>query len=150
MNCARIKDELKKIIALTDEKINPDDIFIEELPNSHTLDRLPSGKMAIYMFFLGNQCLKIGKVGSKSNARYTSQHYNPKSSKSNLAKTILSIKNEYDSDLSESNIAEWIKKNTNRVNILIDSKFGIPLLSLIEVFLQYKFPPKFEGFKSQK
>jgi len=47
------------------------------------------------------------KLGSKalSQARYTSQHYNPKSSNSNLAKSLLKYRDEFDlMDIDEDSI----------------------------------------------
>ncbi|MDQ6577004.1 MAG: hypothetical protein Q5546_08645, partial [Haemophilus parahaemolyticus] len=90
--------------------------------------------------------LKIGKVGAKSKARYTSQHYLPNSSISNLAKSIL--KDESFSNvhaITEKNVGEWIKDNCQRINILIDKELGHFALSLIEAMLHYKYQPKYEG-----
>lgn len=112
---------------------------------------LPPGKMAVYVFLWGDSCLKVGKVGPHSQARYTSQHYNPNSSNSNLAKSIL--KQGLDlglPSLSDKTVGNWIKTETNRVNFLLDQKLGIPVLSLMESFLQCRLRPKFEGFDSQK
>jgi hypothetical protein len=59
-------------------------------------------------------------VGPKSQARYTSQHYNPQSSNSNLAESLLSVGSELGlSELSESNASTWIKNNVDRVNFLL-------------------------------
>ena len=112
---------------------------------------LPSGKMAVYVFLWGNSCLKVGKVGPRSQARYTSQHYNPNSSNSNLAKSILKQGLELGlPSLSDTTVGNWIKTETDRVNFLLDQKLGIPVLSLMESFLQCRLRPKFEGFGSQK
>ncbi len=112
---------------------------------------LPSGKMAVYVFLWGDDCLKIGKVGPKSQARYTSQHYNPNSSNSNLAKSILKDKIKLGlHDLSESTVGNWIKSDTDRLNIILDERLGMPILSLLEAFLQCRLRPRFEGFDSQK
>jgi hypothetical protein len=43
---------------------------------------LPSGYFAIYGFCWNGRWLKIGKAGAQSQARYTSQHYNPGSAPS--------------------------------------------------------------------
>lgn len=112
---------------------------------------LPTGKMAVYVFLWGDLCLKVGKAGLCSQARYTSQHYNPNSSKSNLSKSILEkgLKFGFPS-LKEKDVGNWIKNETDRVNFLLDKKLGIPVLSLLESFLQCRLKPKFEGFDSQK
>jgi len=112
---------------------------------------LPPGKMAVYVFLWGESCLKVGKVGPRSQARYTSQHYNPNSSNSNLSKSILKKGLEIRlPSLSETMVGNWIKTETDRVNFLLDKKLGIPVLSLLESFLQCRLRPKFEGFDSQK
>ncbi len=132
--------------------IGEGDIQIENLPAPHVPPgALPSGKMAVYIFHWGGQCLKVGKVGPKSRARYTSQHYNPKSSNSNLAKSILKDKAVMGvTDVEENTVGNWVKQNTDRLNFLVPERFGIPLLSLLEAFLQCRLKPCFEGFETQK
>jgi len=125
--------------------LKEDDITLEVFhANNKHLNSVNSlnGKMAIYIFYSiqTNEYLKIGKVGVKSNSRFTNQHYNPLSSKSNLAKSL--IKNQI-SDFQ--NVEEWIRKNTNRYNIKINAKYGKFLLSFFETFLHLKLNPKFEG-----
>lgn len=67
-----------------------DDIRIEALPAPHAPPtRLPAGQMAVYVFTYGRDVLKVGKVGPKSQARYTSQHYNPGSAQSTLAASMI-------------------------------------------------------------
>jgi hypothetical protein len=106
---------------------------------------------AIYSFFWSGRCLKVGKVGDKSHARFTSQHYMPGSSNSNLAKSLLKVKIKLQlPTLSEENVGEWIERHTDRVNVFIPRSFGIPILSLLEVFMQCRLTPMFEGFNSQK
>ena len=128
------------------------DIHIENLQAPHVPpSTLPSGKMAVYVFHWGDRCLKVGKVGPKSQARYTSQHYSPRSSNSNLAKSILKDKSVMGiNDIDEHTVGNWVKQNTDRVNFLIPESFGIPLLSLLEAFLQCRLKPCFEGFDTQK
>ena len=50
---------------------------------------LPLQMMAIYTFCYNGEFLKIGKAGPNSNARFLSQHYNPRSARSTLAASIL-------------------------------------------------------------
>jgi hypothetical protein len=112
---------------------------------------LPPGKMAVYVFLWKGQCLKVGKVGPKSQARYTSQHYNPKSARSNLSKSILSFCADLNLEsLTEENVGGWIKSDVDRINILLDASLGIGVLSLLESYLQCQLQPRFEGFESQK
>ena len=95
--------------------------------------------------------MKIGKAGPNSNARYTSQHYSVGAANSTLAASILKHGREIGiSEAMEPNIGNWIKENTDRYNILLDSSYPIRLLTLLESFLQCKLDPVFEGFSSQR
>ena len=140
------------VARLSGVDITESDIYIEQLSAPHQPPKaLPPGKMAVYVFFLGPQCLKVGKVGPKSHARYISQHYNSKSSMSNLAKSILKDRDRLGtSDINDNSVGKWIKTNTDRVNILIPAEHGIAMLTLLESFLQCRLNPRFEGFDSQK
>lgn len=113
----------------------------------HIPQKLPDGKMAIYMFKYNGDYLKIGKVGYKSNARFLSQHYLPNSSRSNLSKSILKDCKSYE-QLDFEHIGEWIKNNCQRIDIIIDKNLGPFTLGLIEAILQYRFKPKYEGKES--
>jgi hypothetical protein len=115
----------------------------------HSPTSLPEGKMAVYTFFYKNECLKIGKAGPNSNARYLSQHYNPKSSQSNLAKSLLADEKLPIKTFNEENIGDWIKQNIRRINILVDKDLNIYILNLIEAFAQLYFHPRYEGFDTQ-
>ena len=140
-----------QIAKLAGKDIELEDISIKFLSHPHDPPKhLPKGKIAVYVFFYNQRCLKVGQVGKKSKARYTSQHYSPNSSNSNLAKSIIKYQDVLSlSGLNNDNISEWIKTNTDRANILIDVKFGKSVLSLMEVFLQCRFNPEFEGNRSQ-
>lgn len=107
---------------------------------------LPKGMMAVYGFWWNGEWLKIGKAGPNSNARYTSQHYNPRSSRSNLAHSL-----ETDEKMvgvpgfDPSNPGIWIKSATSRVNILLPSERGTGLLALLEAFMHVRLRPRYEG-----
>jgi len=152
INLKEIVADFLKIAKLASVDISEDAVIIEVLCKPHTQPRnLPQGKMAVYVFYWDTYCLKVGKVGPKSEARYTSQHYNPNSCNSNLAKSILKQKFKFGtSDITEENIGIWIEKNTDRINFLLDQNLGISVLSLMESFLQCRLKPKFEGFECQK
>jgi hypothetical protein len=118
--------------------------------------KLPSLKQAIYWFAVGKCCLKVGKAGQHSNARYTSQHYNPRSSGSNLAKSILKYEQRVKAvvpvakqgeidRLDESTVGNWIKENTSRCNLLVDISVNVHALSFLETFVQARLQPLFEG-----
>lgn len=132
--------------------LTADDIRVEELPAPHAPPtHLPTGRMAVYVFSLDGEVLKVGKVGPKSQARYTSQHYNPGSAQSTLAASMigdaerLRLNNE-----EQAEIGSWIRKNVDRVNILIPVHHSILALTLLESFLQCRLRPRYEGFQSQR
>jgi hypothetical protein len=108
--------------------------------------RLPSGKMAVYGFW-GDGCwLKVGKVGPKSNARYTSQHYKVGSTKSTLAGSLVKHPHMLTVPGFDPNaVGVWIKAATHRVNILMPASRELALLSLLEAFLHLRVRPRFEG-----
>jgi hypothetical protein len=111
---------------------------------------LPAGKMAVYVFMFGERCLKVGKAGPKSAARFCSQHYEANRAPSTLARSLL--KGQADigvSGLDDENVGKWIRDNTSRVNFLIPSIHGMFALSLLEAFVQCRLKPKFEGFAGQ-
>ncbi len=116
----------------------------------HVPGTLPKDHMAVYTFIYQGQFLKIGKVGHKSGARFTSQHYSPNSSISNLASSILKDPDMYHLGLNENTVGDWIKNNCRRVDILMPNEMGIFTLELVEAILHYKYEPKYEGFSSQR
>ena len=116
----------------------------------HKPESLPPGTMGIYAFSYNGEALKIGKAGSNSNARFLSQHYNPKSAQSTLAASILMDERMQNLEIDEDNIKQWIKNNCRRVDVLFDSDLSIFTLELIEAALHYTYEPRYEGFSSQR
>ncbi len=49
-------------------------------------------EQAVYAFFLNDLCLKVGKAGPHSGARFVSQHYGVKRAGSSLARSLLKYK----------------------------------------------------------
>ena len=139
--------DFRKVAALADAEFIADSITVDILPKPHKSPRnLPTGMMAVYAFFLNGQTLKVGKVGPNSGPRYTSQHYNPESAKSNLARSILlNPARARVENVDSSNIGDWIRRNTDRVNLLTPATLGKPMLSLLESFLHVRWKPMFEG-----
>ena len=128
-----------------------DAIRIEILTMPHKPpSNLPTGKMAVYVFSDKDRVLKVGKVGCRSHARYTSQHYNPGSASSTLADSLLkdadAVKRH---DVNRENVSHWIKTNTDRVNLILDADLGMRATTLLEAFVQCRLQPVFEGFASQ-
>lgn len=147
----KIKIIFGQICILLGEPIDTNKIKIIERNAPHKYQKLPENSMGIYMFKYKDEFLKIGKVNSKSNARFTSQHYNPASTRSNLAKSLLQdeifCKKH---SLTEKNIKEWMFENLDRIDILLENDLGIFTLNLLEACLHYKYKPKYEGYNSQK
>jgi hypothetical protein len=145
-------DDFRKVVALAGISLPPTALSVEALPAPHKPpSSLPKGKAAVYVFIWNGVCLKVGKVGPKSQARFTSQHYSPASSNSNLAKSLVIGQGKLGlSGITEANIGSWIKGNVDRFNILLSIEAGIPVLTLLESFLQCRLQPVFEGFESQR
>lgn len=106
--------------------------------------------MGIYTFIYQDHFLKIGKAGPSSDARFRSQHYNPLTSQSNLAKSILSDNELASLHISIVTVGEWIKQNTRRVDLFIDASLGIFVLNFFEAYLHLLYQPKYEGFENQR
>ena len=116
----------------------------------HQPKTLPHQMMGVYTFWYNGNFLKIGKAGPNSNARFLSQHYNPRSARSTLAASILKDDRMKRNGIEESNVGEWIRNNCRRIDILLDSDLGIFSLELIEAALHYKYEPIYEGFAAQR
>ena len=140
-------ETFRKVAELAGFELSSDDIHVDLRPAPHKPpSELPSGKMAVYVFHYGEICLKVGKAGPNSSARYTSQHYSPTAANSTLAKSILKDKKSFENvKLNESDIGAWMKEYTDRVNLLVEKRRGNLLLALLEVFLQCRLNPKYEG-----
>jgi hypothetical protein len=52
--------------------------------------------------------------------------------------------------VDEVAVGRWIKENIDHVNLLMGERIGVPVLSLLESFLQCRLKPRYEGFKSQR
>ncbi len=67
INGAELIHRFVQLTALCDVPLAAHDVEYETLPAPHKRPkRLPSGKMAVYVFCLPDGCLKVGKVGAKS------------------------------------------------------------------------------------
>ena len=115
--------------------------------NTHIPLQLPIGYSAIYIFKWNESYLKVGKVNSKSNARYQSQHYNPNSSNSNLSKSLLS-EPEFEALLGDTMPGDWLRNNTTRFNILIPERLGKNFVHFAEAFFILKCNPRFENTRA--
>jgi hypothetical protein len=118
----------------------------------HIPKPLPAGMQAVYVFSLTRppyMVLKVGKAGSKSNARFQSQHYLPASSKSNLAKSLLNRSAMWPhlgiAALADQDVGPWLRAHTDRDHFFIAAEHGPFILALLEAFLQCRLRPTFEG-----
>ena len=116
---------------------------------------LPAGTQAIYAFLLGESCLKVGKAGPKTQARFTSQHYG-ESAGSTLAKSI--IKNRYPivqlaphgsrqeiDTLTIASVGRWLETNTARFHLFLPATASRFALTFAEAFIQCRLQPVYEG-----
>lgn len=146
------RDDIEKAVTafltvaeLAGDPVHVSDMEIEYLAAPHRPTRLPAGRMAVYGFWGDGEWLKIGKVGPKSNARYTSQHYTG-SAMSSLAGSLASDPRMlpvagFDPQLPGA----WIRNATHRVNILLPATRHPALLALLEAFLHLQLRPRYEG-----
>ena len=144
--------DFREVARLAGIELSPNAITIEHSPAPHKPPKsLPAGKSAVYMFLWGAHCLKVGKAGPKSHARFTSQHYNPASSNSNLSKSLLAAEGQLSlPPVTEATVGDWVRLSTDRAHLLLDSTCPIAVLNLLEAFVQCRLRPHFEGFESQK
>jgi len=154
---ATLVQDLVEAARLAGVTLTPSDIELEFHNAPHARPKsLPFPKQAVYGFVVEGRCLKVGKAGPSSAARYTSHHYNPKTSGSNLAKALLNsadrLKGELPVEvlqairgLTERDVGTWIERNAARFNLLVGPQYEEYELSLIEAFLQSRFRPIFEG-----
>lgn len=142
-----------KVAQLSGMRLGGDHVYHQSLPAPHQPPALPRNHYAVYVFSLAaesNLILKVGMVGPKSNPRFRSQHYNPRSAPSNLAKSILENPFAFENyglpSPSEGNIKTWLMGNTDRDHFFIspteEAKYCAKLL---EVYLQTLLRPFYEG-----
>ena len=134
------------------------EVRVQRLGRPHIASMLPTGWQGVYSFRYDDTWLKVGKAGPKSGARWISQHYNPRSAMSTLAFSL--IKYGYFStdehptlrdlrtklrEIAADDIGDWIKANTERVNILIRAEMGASGLERLESIAHRLLKPVFEG-----
>jgi len=128
-----------------------------EKGDSHKPTTLSKDKKGVYVFLLGNHCFKVGKAGSKSQARWNSHHYNlDETTPSTLSKSIKKdldrfksffseLKHDEIDKLNKNNIKEWIQNNISRIEFIISEKESDYALNFLEAFVQFKLRPEYEG-----
>ena len=152
IDVAAIVADFAKVAALAGISIPASDIDVVTQWEPHSPPcSLPRGKLAVYVFMFRERCLKVGKAGPKSPARYCSQHYTANGAPSTLAKSIIKSQASMGlNGLDESNVKAWICQHTDRVNFHLPERYGIFVAGLLEAFIQCRLKPEFEGFASQK
>ena len=132
------------------------DVRQEVLPAPHKSPKnLPPGLQAVYAFLLAERCLKVGKAGPKTQARFTSQHYGLHAP-STLAKSILANRQRLAAvlrperrkeveGLDEATVGAWIRHSATRLHLFLPTATGALALSLLEAFVQCRLNPMFEG-----
>ena len=140
-----IKADFIKAAELANSPVKEADINVEVWLKPHQRPRLPLDMQAVYVFMHGDKCLKVGKAGPKTSARYNSQHYGSHAP-STLAKSLMARQAELGvSGLAEGGVAEWMIQELDRISFLIPSRCGPFALSLLEAFVQCRLQPTFEG-----
>lgn len=134
--------------------LSPDHVEIEVLPAPHRRPRvLPAGRQAVYCFLLGDGCLKVGKAGPKTQARFTSQHYGAHA-RSTLAKSIIKdrgrmrilVAGTADVEVLEiGSVGAWLEKNASRLHLFLPADSPACALAFAEAFLQCWLRPVYEG-----
>lgn len=139
-------DAFVNVAELAGSPVRREEFVVEFLEAPHRPPAsLPTGKMAIYCFWGAGEWLKIGKAGPNSQARYTSQHYNPASARSTLAASLARDPEMLRlPDFGPAKPGEWIKSHVHRVNILLSGQRGKRMLALLEAFLQVRLNPRYE------
>jgi hypothetical protein len=152
MNEERLERDLERLIAAAiaaELILDRSQITAQVHPAPHQQPpNLPSGKVALYAwFYCEDRCLKCGKAGPNTKARYTSQHYNARSASSTLAQSLIDFGARIGvTGLSPETAGDWIKQNTTRVNLLFRANIMNPLaLAYYEAFLHVRWRPIFEG-----
>lgn len=127
-------------------EVSREDLILQYHPAPHNPEKLPNGKRAVYGFGTGKGWLKVGKAGGNSNARFQSQHYNPRSANSNLAASILKdVNSPIVPATSESSVGEWIKENCYRFNVVFGAHHSDEFATFMEAFFIFCLKPRYEG-----
>jgi len=144
-----------EVTQLAGLSLHASDIETQVLVAPHRRTGLPKGKAAVYVFFHGDTCLKVGKVGANSDARFRSQHYLPSGAMSNLAKSLCfdftseaAMSRFFSAEMrpgfDAESVADWMLTNLSRIHFFLDANAPTGAVRLLEVFLQCRLHPLFE------
>ena len=101
---------------------------------------------AVYLFFRGQEWLRIGQTGYPQ--RFTSQHYGTKRASSTFALDDWNNREEFGFEGDEERIGDWLLENFGRANIRVPAEHGDAMTRLLEAFLHLHLNPRFEGARS--
>jgi hypothetical protein len=134
------------------------EVRVQSLGRPHRPEALAVGWQGVYCFRYDDIWLKVGKAGPNSGARWVSQHYKPGRAQSTLAFSLLKYGHFATSEhpslpqlqqqlrlVSTDEIAAWIKRHTERVNLLIRAEMGTGGLAQLETIAHRLLDPVFEG-----
>jgi hypothetical protein len=145
-----VLSDFQRTLPLAGIDANSVQLDVQDRGCPHIPPALPPGKMAVYIFVLGDRVLKVGKVGPNSNSRFQTHHYVPWSSGSNLAKSLLDDETGDCHDISVDEIGSWMRQHLHRIDVLLSARVGVAVLAYLEAFLHCRLSPLYEGFKGQK
>ena len=162
-NASNVISGFKSALAQADLGQLRSTIEHEAQPVPHRPRFLPRGKCAVYVFSLsqtwGSGCpagpdrvLKVGMAGPNSNARFQSQHYNPKSAGSTVAGSLIRSRILLPflgiTTLCRKEVGEWIRQHVDRDNFYLDAA-DKSLLRLFEIYLSGTLGSVLEGSESR-
>lgn len=156
LNPEELVDAFVEAAHLAGVKIERREVRSEVFPAPHRRpSSLPAGAQAIYSFLFGDACLKVGKAGPKTQARFTSQHYGGNApstlaqsiirDKSPLLRLVQSGARREIEELTIASAGHWIEQNTVRFHIFLPAAAPSCALALAEAFAQCKLRPIYEG-----
>jgi hypothetical protein len=137
----------------------PCEVASEFVPAPHRPPRLPVGYGAVYVFALSAESgarvpagpgagLKVGRVGPKSAARFTSQHYLPSSAHSTLAGSLLTYPVLWPwlgiKKLDAESVKPWMLESLDRAHLYVAAA-AVPILPQLEVYVRARVGSIFEG-----
>lgn len=148
---ARLTADFLDIADRAQAGVTRDHLRAVSCPAPHRPTPLPKGFSAVYVFFHGDRCLKVGKAYAKSGARFQSHHYSTTRAPSTLARSLVERGPASGiAGLTDQNVGPWMLQHTSRLNFLLSARCSPSALALLEAFVQCRLNPCFEGFESQR
>jgi hypothetical protein len=156
LDLGELKASVLKVATLAAVELPPAEVRLELLPAPHRPPyALPQGTQAVYAFLVDRGCLKVGKAGPKTEARFTTQPYGlgaPRTLAESLlryhalAARLLPAERATELEgLTEASVGAWLKHNTSRLHLFVPADAGALVLTLMEGFMLCRLQPVFEG-----